>query len=94
MISIDVNNTMVRRVQVDTTSCMNVMYHNIFMKLRLLKDQLRLVKTLLDGFTSDPKRTEGSITLPVELGTKPSMKQTTVEFVVIKLTCAHNIILG
>lgn len=94
MIFMDVNDTLVRRVLVDTDSSVNVMYHDVSVKLELSEDYLKLIKTPLTGFTGDTIATERLITLPVELGTKLKIKRTTMDFVVIKLTCAHNIILG
>nr|GMD14743.1 uncharacterized protein LOC109190936 [Ipomoea batatas] len=75
-------------------SSVNVMYHGVFLKLGLSEDQLTPVRTQLAGFTGNTVETEGSITLPVELGTPPHVREMHMEFVVVKVTCAHNLILG
>lgn len=69
------------------------MCHDIFVKLGLLEDQLRLVKILFANFTGKMIEVDGLIKLPVELGKEPAIRWVNMEFVVVKLTCAHNIIL-
>lgn len=71
MISMVVNGACVRMVLVDTRSSVNVMYHDVFVKLGLSEDQLTPTRTPLAGFTGDTVETEGSITLLVELGALP-----------------------
>ncbi|XP_019189993.1 PREDICTED: uncharacterized protein LOC109184447 [Ipomoea nil] len=94
VIKLDVNNVVVHRVLVDTGSSVNVMYYDTFVQLGLPRDQLEQVRTPLSGFTGDSIETEGSISLDVEIGTSPHLKKWRVEFVVVKFSCAHNMILG
>lgn len=94
VIALDLNGTLVRRVLVNTGSSVNVMYHDVFTKLGLSEEQLTPTKTPLAGFTKDVVETEGSITLPVEVGEEPTVKRVEMEFVVVRLKCAHNLILG
>ncbi|XP_031116702.1 uncharacterized protein LOC116020364 [Ipomoea triloba] len=94
VISMGVNGTEMRRVLVDTGSGVTVMYYDVFVKLGFAPDQLRLVKTQLAGFTRDTIEIEGSIRLPVELGVPPNIQEVEMDFVVVRITCAHNIILG
>lgn len=70
------------------------MYHDIFVKLGLSEDQLPPLKTPLAGFTGDTVETEGTIMLPIEVGVEPVVKCVSMDFVVVKLTCYHNLILG
>ncbi|XP_031090959.1 uncharacterized protein LOC115995952 [Ipomoea triloba] len=93
VITLDINNTIVHRVLVDTRSSVNDMYYEEFTKLGLTRKQLAPVRTPLSGFTGDSIETEGSINLEVEIGTAPHVKRWEVEFVVVKIECAHNIIL-
>lgn len=65
---------MVRRVLVDMSSNVNVMYHDVFVKLRFSKDQLKPVKMSLADFTGKMIEVEGSIKFPVKLKTKPAIK--------------------
>ncbi|XP_019176072.1 PREDICTED: uncharacterized protein LOC109171495 [Ipomoea nil] len=75
----DINDTVVHRILVDTGSSVNVMYYDAFTKL---------------GLPKRPAQREGSVTLPVEIGTSPNIRKLDMEFIVVRLTCAHNIILG
>lgn len=93
MIALELNGTLVWKVLVDIDNGVNVMYHEVFIKLGVSKDQLTPVKTPLADFMGDVVEMKGSITLLVEVGTKPAVKRTDMEFVVVRLTCAYNIIL-
>ncbi|XP_019167690.1 PREDICTED: uncharacterized protein LOC109163402 [Ipomoea nil] len=94
VIKMDINDMIVHRILVDTGSSVNVMYYDAFTKLGLPRGQLKEVRTPLSGFTGDSVETEGSVTLPVEIGTSPNIRKMDMEFIVVRLTCAHNIILG
>nr|GMC71709.1 uncharacterized protein LOC109157529 [Ipomoea batatas] len=82
--------TVVRRVLLDTDNIANVLYLETSRKLSLHKDQLRLIRTPLAGFTVDSINTEGSILLEVEL----HVWKISMGFVVVGLECMHNFILG
>ncbi|XP_031120916.1 uncharacterized protein LOC116024156 [Ipomoea triloba] len=73
VIKMDINDTIVHRILVDTGSSANVMYYNAFTKLGLPRSQLKEVRTPLYGFTGDSIETEGSVILPVEIGTSPNV---------------------
>ncbi|XP_019171065.1 PREDICTED: uncharacterized protein LOC109166627 [Ipomoea nil] len=94
VIRLDLNDTIVHRVLVDTGSSVNVMYYDTFTQLGLSRKQLSQVQTPLSGFTGDSIDTEGSVILKAQIGTPPHVKTWDVEFVVVKISCAHNIILG
>ncbi|XP_019159714.1 PREDICTED: uncharacterized protein LOC109156332 [Ipomoea nil] len=94
VIAMDVNGIVVRRILVDTGSSVNVLYLETFTKMGLTREQLNPVKTPLAGFTGDSVETEGSITLPVEIGTYPDVQQLSMKFIVVDLACSHNAILG
>nr|GMD34255.1 uncharacterized protein LOC109156529 [Ipomoea batatas] len=94
VIAMDIVDTVVRRILVDTSSSVNVLYLDTFKKLRLDRDVLRPVMTPLMGFTGYSIEAEGSIKLLVELGTYPDVKIMEMEFVVVQLECSHNAILG
>ncbi|VFQ98265.1 unnamed protein product [Cuscuta campestris] len=68
VITMDINGVDVARVLVDTGSSVNILYLETFQKLRLCRTQLEPLKTPLSGFTGDTVEAEGSIVLPVELG--------------------------
>ncbi|XP_031104440.1 uncharacterized protein LOC116007921 [Ipomoea triloba] len=65
-----------------------------FNKLGLDQTKLVPVRTPLAGFTGDSIEAEGRIVLPVEIGQYPRVRKLDMEFVVVKLTSTHNIILG
>ncbi|XP_031120832.1 uncharacterized protein LOC116024068 [Ipomoea triloba] len=92
--AMDVNGTIIRRVLVDTTNSVNVLYLEVFNKLELERDKLILVKTPLAGFTRDSVESEGSIRLSIEIGIYPNLRNVEMEFVVVDLSCSHNMILG
>ncbi|XP_019153682.1 PREDICTED: uncharacterized protein LOC109150221 [Ipomoea nil] len=94
VISLELKDIIVHRVLVDTGSSVNVMYYDTFTQLGLSRKQLSQVRTPLSGFTGDSIETEGSVTLEVQIGTPPHVKTWEVDFVVVKIICAHNIILG
>ncbi|XP_031106926.1 uncharacterized protein LOC116011573 [Ipomoea triloba] len=94
VITLDVNGTDVQRVLVDTGSSVNILYFDVFALLGLSTDQLTPIRTPLSGFTGDSIEAEGVISLNVELGSQPNVLKTTIDFVVVKLKCVHNAILG
>nr|GMD63552.1 uncharacterized protein LOC109157228 [Ipomoea batatas] len=75
LIAMDVNGATVRRVFVDTSSSVNVMYLETFTKLGLTKENLHQVRTPLTGFTGDSIELEGCITLPIEIREYPKLSQ-------------------
>ncbi|XP_031116497.1 uncharacterized protein LOC116020154 [Ipomoea triloba] len=94
VITMDINGTNVQRILVDTGSSVNILYFDVFTQLGLSTDQLTPIWTPLSGFTGDSIEAEGVISLNVELRTQPNVLMTTMEFVVVKLKCIHNAILG
>ncbi|XP_019189544.1 PREDICTED: uncharacterized protein LOC109183972 [Ipomoea nil] len=90
----DVNGVVVQRILVDTESSVNVLYLETFTKMGLTREQLNPFKTPLAGFTSDSVEAEGSITLPVEIGSYPDVQKLDMKFIVVDVTCSHNAILG
>ncbi|XP_031112204.1 uncharacterized protein LOC116016181 [Ipomoea triloba] len=94
VVTLDVSGTDVQRVLVDTGSSVNILYFDVFTQLGLSTDRLTPIRTPLSGFTGDSIEAEGVIRLDVELGSQPNVLKTTMDFVVVKLKCVHNAILG
>ncbi|XP_031116523.1 uncharacterized protein LOC116020181 [Ipomoea triloba] len=94
VIAMDVHGTVVRRILVDTRSSVNILYLEVFERLGLQRNKLIPVKTPLAGFTENSIELEGSIRLSVEIGTFPNLRSIDMEFVVVDLSCSHNMILG
>ncbi|XP_019150965.1 PREDICTED: uncharacterized protein LOC109147762 [Ipomoea nil] len=94
IVTLDISSVDVRRVMVDTGSSVNVLYLDVFKKLKLDEKKLTPVRTQLSGFTGATIEPEGMIRLPVEVGTYPRVSKADMEFIVVNLACVHNVILG
>ncbi|VFQ77910.1 unnamed protein product [Cuscuta campestris] len=94
VVTMDINGVDVARVLVDTGSSVNILYLETFQKLRLCRTQLEPLKTPLSGFTGDTVEAEGSIVLPVELGSGEKTVWKRMRFIVVDIKCVHNAILG
>ncbi|VFQ91292.1 unnamed protein product [Cuscuta campestris] len=94
VITMDINGVDIARVLVDTGSSVNILYLETFQKLRLCRTQLEPLKTPLSGFTGDTVEAEGSIVLPVELGSGEKTVWKKMRFIVVDIKCIHNAILG
>ncbi|VFQ74727.1 unnamed protein product [Cuscuta campestris] len=94
VITMDINGVDVARVLVDTGSSVNILYLETFQKLSLCRTQLEPLKTPLSGFTGDTVEAEGSILLPVELGSGEKTVWKKMRFIVVDIKCVHNAILG
>ncbi|VFQ70919.1 unnamed protein product [Cuscuta campestris] len=94
VITMDINGVDVTRVLVDTGSSVNILYLETFQKLRLCRTQFEPLKTPLSGFTGDTIEAEGSIVLPVELGSGEKTVWKKMRFIVVDIKCVHNAILG
>ncbi|VFQ82993.1 unnamed protein product [Cuscuta campestris] len=94
VITMDINGVDVARVLVDTGSSVNILYLETFQKLRLCRTQLEPLKTPLSGFTGDIVEAEGSIVLPIELGSGEKTVWKKMRFIVVDIKCVHNAILG
>ncbi|VFQ81448.1 unnamed protein product [Cuscuta campestris] len=94
VITMDINGVDVARVLVDTGSSVNILYLETFQKFRSCRTQLEPLKTPLSGFTGDTVEAEGSIVLPVELGSGEKAVWKRMRFIVVDIKCVHNAILG
>ncbi|VFQ74308.1 unnamed protein product [Cuscuta campestris] len=94
VITMDINGVDVARVLVDTGSSVNILYLETFQKLKLCRTQLEPLKTPLSGFTGDTVEAEGSIVLPVELGSGEKTVWKKMRFIGLDIKCVHNAIFG
>ncbi|VFQ62002.1 unnamed protein product [Cuscuta campestris] len=94
VVRIEINNAIVHRTLVDTGSSSNIMYEKTFQDLGLDRKDLRPVRTPLSGFTGDSIEPEGVITVPVIVGDGAHKAKLKMEFMVVSISCAHNMILG
>ncbi|VFQ83189.1 unnamed protein product [Cuscuta campestris] len=94
VVRIEINNAIVHRTLVDTGSSVNIMYEKTFQDLSLDRKDLRPLRTPLSGFTGDSIEAEGVITVPVIVGDGAHKAKLKMEFMVVSISCAHNMILG
>ncbi|VFQ73786.1 unnamed protein product, partial [Cuscuta campestris] len=94
VVKIEINDAIVHRTLVDTGSSVNIMYEKTFQDLGLDRKYLRPVRTPLSGFTGDSIEAEGFITVPVIVGDGAHKAKLKMEFMVLSINCAHNMILG
>ncbi|VFQ94714.1 unnamed protein product, partial [Cuscuta campestris] len=94
VVKIEINDAIVHRTLVDTGSSVNIMYEKTFQDLGLDRKDLRPVRTPLSGFTGDSIEAEGVITVPVIVGDGAHKAKLKMEFMVVSINCAQNMILG
>lgn len=61
----------VQKILVDSNSATNIMFYEIFQKMKLPSNRLILAKSPLYGCTGESIMPKGTITLPVLMGTYP-----------------------
>ncbi|CAH9090598.1 unnamed protein product [Cuscuta epithymum] len=94
VVKCEIGNNIIHRNYIDTGSSVNVMYVDTFRQLKLKKTELRPIRTPLSGFTGDSIDAEGTIVLPVVVGDGTCQAKIDMEFVVVNLDSAHNMIWG
>ncbi|VFQ80242.1 unnamed protein product [Cuscuta campestris] len=94
VVKLEINNAIVHRTLVDTGSSVNIMYEKTFQDLGLDRKDLRPVRTPLSGFTGDSIEAERVIAMPVIVGDGAHKAKLKMEFMVVSINCAHNMILG
>ncbi|VFQ71586.1 unnamed protein product, partial [Cuscuta campestris] len=93
VVKIEINDAIVHRTLVDTGSSVNIMYEKTFQDLGLNRKDLRPVRTSLSGFTGDSIEAEGVIVVSVIVGDGAHKAKLKMEFMVVSINCAHNMIL-
>ena len=84
---------MVKRFLFDNGSASNVLYYEAMKKLGLSDDQLKPFLMPLVGFRNKEVKVQGVVTLPLTLGEEPKTT-TMVDFMVVKVPFAYNVLLG
>ncbi|XP_042489907.1 uncharacterized protein LOC122069891 [Macadamia integrifolia] len=84
----------VKRILVDNSSSANILFLEAFQKMGLDKEKLKKVEHQLQGFLGALVRVEGLIELPVRAGTRDSQVTVIINFLVVDITSAYNVILG
>ncbi|XP_072065626.1 uncharacterized protein [Arachis hypogaea] len=94
VISARIRTGLVRRILVDTGADSNILFRGAFDKLRLRDDNLQTHRHGVTGLGDNFLKPDGSVTLPITIGTSNQRKTILSEFVVLKDSTAYNVILG
>ncbi|RYR07687.1 hypothetical protein Ahy_B05g075096 isoform A [Arachis hypogaea] len=94
VISARIGTGLVRRILVDTGADSNILFRGAFNKLGLRNDNLQTYRNGVTGLGDNFLKPDGSITLPLTIGTSNQKKTILSEFVVLKDSTAYNVILG
>ncbi|XP_072058072.1 uncharacterized protein [Arachis hypogaea] len=94
IISARIGTGLVRRILVDTGADSNILFRGAFDKLGLRNENLQTHRNGDTGLEDNFLKPDGSITLPLTIGTGDQRKTIMSEFVVLKDSTAYNVILG
>ncbi|XP_022855587.1 uncharacterized protein LOC111376815 [Olea europaea var. sylvestris] len=94
VILVIIANFEVKRTLVDNGSAANVLSHVAFVQMGISSEQLRLVKTPLQGFGGGVITSEDIVGLPLTLGTEGKQVTQITTFEVVRTPMAYNAILG
>ncbi|XP_022892274.1 uncharacterized protein LOC111407172 [Olea europaea var. sylvestris] len=83
-----------KRVLVDGGSAANVLIWDAFLGLKIPLEKLKMVTTPLQGFGGATVIPEGTVKIPVTLGTYPATVVIVTNFLVVKTPMAYNAIYG
>ncbi|GAV71192.1 hypothetical protein CFOL_v3_14686 [Cephalotus follicularis] len=94
VVTLTVANFEVNRVLIDNGSSTDIMFYDIFEKLKLGTNRLKPMDSPLCGFSGERVHEEGTIELLVTTGVAPQQSTIMVKFLVVKLPYAYNVIIG
>ncbi|XP_029146565.1 uncharacterized protein [Arachis hypogaea] len=94
VISARIGTGLVRRILVDTGADSNILFRGDFDKLGLHNENFQTHRNGVTGLRDNFLKPDGSITLPLTIGTGDRRKTILSEFVVLKDSTAYNVILG
>ncbi|GAV77652.1 hypothetical protein CFOL_v3_21123 [Cephalotus follicularis] len=83
-----------KRVLIDNGSSVNIMFYDIFEKMKLGTGRLKPIDSPLYGFSGERAHVEGTIELPGTVGIAPRQSTIMVRFLIVKLPYAYNVIIG
>lgn len=84
----------IHEILMDNESSTNILYMEIFWKMNIEKDKLRLIKTPFMGFGAKIIVDEKSIQLPFTITETPDQVTSIVDFLVIDCPSVYNMIMG
>ncbi|XP_072066955.1 uncharacterized protein [Arachis hypogaea] len=89
-----VGTELVRHILVDTGADSNILFRNVFDAMGLKKSDLKNHQHEVMGLGDNYIKPDGTISLPICLGTSDTRKSVMANFVVLRDSTAYNIILG
>ncbi|XP_056690308.1 uncharacterized protein [Spinacia oleracea] len=94
VLELDIANFPVRRCLIDGGSSANIIFWEAFTQLNIDHGELSRVNYPVIGFSRASVYPDGSIRLPVQVGRGVSARDLMVDFLVIKVPAAYNVIIG
>ncbi|XP_025627814.1 uncharacterized protein [Arachis hypogaea] len=94
VISARIGTGLVQRILVDTGADSNILFRGAFDKLGLRNENLQTHRNSVTELGDNFLKPDGSIILPLTIGTGSQRKTILSEFVVLKNSTAYNVILG
>ncbi|XP_021863562.2 uncharacterized protein [Spinacia oleracea] len=94
VLELEIANFPVKRCLIDGGSSANILFWEAFTQLNIEYHELTRVKYPVIGFSGATVYPEGSIRLPVRMGKGTSARDLMVDFLVIKVPAAYNVIIG
>ncbi|GKV52424.1 hypothetical protein SLEP1_g59006, partial [Rubroshorea leprosula] len=92
--TVHIGNHNVNKVFVDTGSSSDILYWSCFQKMQLNPNSLQKHEGPIYGFDNQPVPVEGTITLPIYVGSEPRFRMASFTFLVVKMESAFNAMLG
>ncbi|XP_056690374.1 uncharacterized protein [Spinacia oleracea] len=94
VLELEIANFPVKRCLIDGGSSANIIFWEAFTQLNIDHGELARVSYPVIGFSGASVYPEGSIRLPVQVGRGVSARDLMVDFLVIKVPAAYNVIIG
>ncbi|GAV67535.1 hypothetical protein CFOL_v3_11040, partial [Cephalotus follicularis] len=94
VVTLTVTNFEDKRVLIDNGSSANIMFYDIFEKMKLGTSRLKPIDSHLYGFSGERVHVEGTIELPSTVGIAPRQSTIMVRFLIVKLPSTYNVIIG
>nr|XP_021860959.1 uncharacterized protein LOC110799981 [Spinacia oleracea] len=94
VLGLEIANFPVKRILVDGGSSANIIFWEAFVQLKIDEKELTRVNYPVIGFSGATVFPEGSIRLPVQIGEGRAARDLMVDFLVIKVPAAYNVIVG
>ncbi|XP_077248469.1 uncharacterized protein LOC143888060 [Tasmannia lanceolata] len=94
VIDMIVSDLLVKKVLLDNGSLADILYYHAFKQMDISEDRLKPFDSHLYGFYGNIVPVEGSVELPVWIGSTPHHSFAIIEFLVVKAQSTYNAILG